>query len=383
MILSGMRRVAILLGLAVLVVVVAGVVASVLRVHHHRVVIAPTATPRVTSGFPVTSAVIKNVAGMNAEPAMRPAVYRGPNPDGWWCQPPNCTHPNPTAMIRREMTLMAGLHVGFLRLEFAWPLLEPQKGHYDWSRTDSIVLLADKLGLQLQPVLDYTPAWAAPSPYVAPTHVSAWTSFLTAVVGRYKNSIHYWELWDEPDSGNYWLDGDKNYVTRILVPGYRAVKAADSSAKVLLGAPYYADGTFLSDVYSDGGGKSFDIAGVHEYINVLSPNGVQSDVDTVHHVLSAHGQPSKPVWIGEYGYRETSPTLSDSGHIAAMRTVLLSADSYAEAAWYTIRDDMAMSCCPPRIVKKAYWGLVTWDDTTLKNGYYEMRKIVAHLGSRG
>src|SRR5690349_14882826 len=36
-------------------------------------------------GIPITTSTLKNAAGMNVEPGMRPWRYNGPQPDSWWC----------------------------------------------------------------------------------------------------------------------------------------------------------------------------------------------------------------------------------------------------------------------------------------------------------
>jgi hypothetical protein len=343
----------------------------------------PAATPTTAStGFPVTSAAIKNKAGMNPEPSMRPWRYSGPNPDGWFCQAPNCYQSsNPLTMVDTEMRLIANLGVGVVRVEFDWPLIEPSNGTYDWTRADYIVNEANKYGLQLQPILVFTPSWAGSSTTTSPSSTSYWPSFVRQVVGRYKNSVHYWEMWNEPDGGHYWTDGDQKYVQNILVPGYNAAKAVDSSAKVLLGAPSSANTAYLNDIYTYGGGSAFDIAGFHEYTNVLSASGIQSDVNAVQAVLNNHGQGSKPIWIGEYGYNDGSSTTSDTNQITAIKTMLQQVTGYKEALAYNIRDDYSMTCCPASPVVAAYYGLVQHDDATLKQGYTTMQSILS--GSSG
>jgi Cellulase (glycosyl hydrolase family 5) len=312
---------------------------------------------------------------------MRPSVYLGPNPDGWFCVVPNCAGGgDPVVRITTEMRLMAQLGVRLVRIEFPWPLLEPQAQHYHWARADAVVNAANRDGIQLQPVLVYTPGWAGPTMTQAPSDPSTWTSFLSHVVTRYKHSIHYWELWNEPDGGGYWLDGTPAYVQAILQPGYAAVKAADPTARVLLGAPYFADPTYLEAIYTNGGGSSFDIAGFHEYANVLNAQAVQHDVDTIQQILTAHHQGRKPIWIGEYGYNEPTASPTDPEHLIAIKTVLQAVTGYREALWYTLRDDDAMTCCPPRTVKSAHWGLVQRDDLTLKQGYKTMRQILKIVG---
>jgi hypothetical protein len=343
----------------------------------------PTPVPSVRptgNAFPVTSAVIRDKAGINVEPGMRPWVFYGPNPDGWWCEPPNCYQQRrPLQVIDKEMALMARLDVGLVRLEFPWPLIESAPGVYTWSRADYIVRQADRYGLQLQPILDFTPSWAGPSPAASPIRRRSWPDFVAKMVHRYKNSVHYWEMWNEPDGGHYWIDGEQKYVRNILIPGYRAVKLEDQSAKVLLGAPYFADEAYLNGIFTYGGGKSFDITGFHDYSNVLSPAGVQGDVQLAQSVLNRYGQGKKPIWIGEYGFAEPSDTTNDANQVAAIRIMLRHVSGYQVASWYNLRDDMAVSCCPPQAVKSAYWGLVQHDDSTRKQGYEVMKQAVGHV----
>jgi Cellulase (glycosyl hydrolase family 5) len=331
--------------------------------------------------FPVTSIRIRNKAGINPEPGMRPSTYIGSNPDGWWCRRPNCFSPatNPRTVIETDMVLMERLKVGVVRVEFPWPLIEAANGVYDWRRADYIVQEANKHKIQLQPVLVYTPSWAGPRFITSPANPGPWPAFVKHVLRRYKNSVHYWELWNEPDGGGYWADGEQKYVENILIPGYHAAKLADPTSHVLLGGAYFADQSFLNTVYTFGGGNSFDIASFHEYSNVLSERAVQNDINVVRNILRSHGQESKPLWIGEYGSNEGSNRTNDASHITAMRIMLQYVSGYQEALWYNLRDDYAMSCCSPSVTKSAYWGIVQHDGVTKKDGFPTMRHIIATL----
>lgn len=350
---------------------------------HHNALSASSGTPN----FPATSATLANKAGINSMPGMRPWRYNGPNPDGWWCQDgvncyvdPNNPYASQSrpAMIDREMSLMAALGVSTVRTEFDWPLIEPQKGVYDWSRADYIVNEAVKYGLQLQPILVYTPKWADGSLAnssnwfeVPPAQDSYWTDFVTQVVNRYKNSVHYWELWNEPDGGGYWYgssgQGLSDFVNHIERPGYNAVKAADPTAQTILG-PYFADTTWYQGVVNLGG--KFDIAAFHDYTN-----DTLSGVTTLRSWLNGAGLSSTPIWIGEYSSDQGSGTTNDTTHINTFSSVL-KGSGYQMAQWYELRDDIAMNCCPPSGTQSKYWGIVGHDDTTIKQGYTTMQSLI-------
>lgn len=340
----------------------------------------PTATTgRTTAATPVATNG-QNVkpkhplAGINVEPAMRPWRYTGPNPDGWWCVPPNCyQNADPAATINAELSLAQQLGVALVRVEFPWPLIEPQRGSFDWARADAILLAAGSHNVQLQPILVYTPAWSdSGGMTLAPGNVD-FASFVSAIVGRYHTTIHYWELWNEPDGSHYWNSGEQAYVSSVLIPGYKAVKSADPQAQVILGGPASADAQWLNNIYSMGGGASFDIMAFHDYGGGTSE---LTDANAVEGILSAHGQTSKPLWLGEYGVQEDS--IADTGQQYLLRTVLTATNTpIAMAEWYNLRDDYSMTCCPAQIAVTGHWGLVQHDDVTKKDAFAMLQQLIA------
>ena len=331
----------------------------------------PTASP-TTSPTPVPSNGGRQ-AGINVEPSMRPWRYSGANPDSWWCVPPNCyQNPNPMTTIDNELSMAQQLGVSVVRIEFPWALIETGNGVYDWSRADAIVNAANAHGVQLQPVIVYTPAWINSDSTQAPT-ASQFSSFVSALVSRYHNSIHYWEMWNEPNITTYFAGSEQTYVSNILQPGYAAVKAVDPSARVILGAPAWADFNWLNGIYSMGGGNSFDIMAWHDY---GSASLVLVDAQAVQNVLSSHGQSQKPLWLGEYGVQEA--TTADAQQQSLLTQVLTASNSpIAMAEWYNLRDDYAMTCCPQSPVKMASWGLVEHDDATFKQGFALLKQLIA------
>lgn len=342
---------------------------------------AATAQPSVRAGATTPAATVSQSprgdhpqAGINVEPGMRPWRYTGPNPDGWWCVAPNCyQNTDPLATINAELALARQLGVAVVRVEFPWPLIEPQRGVFDWSRADAIVLAAGSHNVQLQPILVYTPAWSDSGGMTLAPASGDYAAFVAAIVGRYHASIHYWELWNEPDGSHYWNSGEQAYVSSVLVPGYKAAKSADPAAQVILGGPASADAKWLNGVFDLGGGASFDIMAFHDYGGGTSE---LTDANAVEAILSAHGQASKPIWLGEYGVQENS--IADTGQQYLLRTVLTATNTpIAMAEWYNLRDDYSMTCCPAQVAVTGYWGLVRHDDATKKDAFATLQQLIA------
>lgn len=304
---------------------------------------------------------------------MRPWRYLGPNPDGWWCVVPNCyQNADPMVTLNTELALAHTLNVADVRIEFPWPLMEPSRGVFDWTRADVIVAAAAALGVVLQPVLVYSPSWAAAAFNSAPSPAD-WSAFVTAFITRYRTAFPVVEMWNEPDAGqaaHYWQDGDNAYVQDILIPGYAAVKSVNPAIQVEMGAPACATCGFIDAIYADGGGNSFDIAAYHDYNG--DPIGA---AELTHQSLLAHGQGNKPIWVGEYGVSEN--TVTDTQQQALVTAGLTQPGWPAMAQWYNLRDDFALTCCPPAIGSgTSKWGVVQHDDT-LKNAFATMKAMLS------
>jgi hypothetical protein len=316
------------------------------------------------------------VGGISGQPSMRPWRFGGPNPDGWWCREACRDVANGTVFVDRELALIAHLGVRLLRLEFPWPLLEPRRGTFDWRRADYIVRRARRHRVRVQPVLVYSPGWAAPTATRPPT-ARDFSRFARKFATRYRRSIDHYELWNEPDTNRYWDGTQAAYVENVLRPGYRAVKAGDPSAKVLLGGPATPNLDWLTGIYRLGGGRSFDVLAYHDY--TADPEALIGHAFAVKGVLNAHGQSRKPVWLGEYGVQEADR----SSHLqkGLIRAALTAEAPLAVAQWYTLRDDFPMTCCPPRKVKSEYYGLLTHAYVE-KEGYQTMRQLLVRRAPR-
>lgn len=141
---------------------------------------------------------------------------------------------------------------------------------------------------------------------------SAWTgmeAFVTAMVNRYKDRVHYWEGWNEPNLPSFWT-GTAAQLAEMQRRFYQAVKAADPTATVL--SPCFTSvfsgvsgwAAYLSA--SDGAGGTgkdwFDVASYHYYCNDGSnrPTGLYRMHEGVVEAMDAVGI-SRPVWGSEWG----------------------------------------------------------------------------------
>lgn len=163
--------------------------------------------------------------------------------------------------------------------DFGWSDIEQQRGVYDWSHVDPRVLALKKARLPMVGQIYGTPQWASPHPEkteldicvkgytaFAPKNMEDFRAFTRAVVTRYKNEIHDWEIWNEPHlpyGSVFWRDTPERYVD-LLRAGQDAVKSVQPDAIVWIGGmggkrylPFYRE------ILRLGVGGSFDRLALH------------------------------------------------------------------------------------------------------------------------
>jgi Cellulase (glycosyl hydrolase family 5)/Bacterial Ig domain len=208
-----------------------------------------------------------------------------------------------------------------LRVDVPWDRLQPTgRGAFDAAYVAKIDALLDVLAADhVQPVLTLigTPAWArhgAGSRSTPPDSVEDYADAVAYLAGRYASrpGLAY-EVWNEPNQPAFWdAPGGPSALiyARLLRTTYVRVKTVAPNAIVLGGSIAYNDPTFLDDLYTFGGvAGNFDALAIHPYSGDYPPDstgdGYQSfllAVQQLGQVMTAHGEPSKPIWITEIGW---------------------------------------------------------------------------------
>ncbi len=145
--------------------------------------------------------------------------------------------------------------VGWVREDFPWATLEPNRGSYDWTRTDALMAAAAATGLDVLGILDYSARWASSDPsgageeHFAPRDPADYAAFAAAVVNRYGRGGAFWstrtdltprpltavELWNEPYGFWSWKpDPDPAAYARLARAAALAIKAVHPEVKILI-----------------------------------------------------------------------------------------------------------------------------------------------------
>ncbi len=222
-----------------------------------------------------------------------------------WAHPWNSYKYASARDLEKAVDILKELGVSFVRVDFYWQDLEPEKGLYDFGKYDELVALCARRGVRVLAMLHYSAGWASSAWNSPPDNDVDFVVFAQNVINRYKDRIKYWEIWNEPDSVCYWApqDGMKRYAD-LLKKVYSAAKRVDPSCKVVLGGLTQGGYFALKNLYRLGAGGSFDIVNIHPFVNPLRPDPVgQVKVlyKGVRRLMEDNGDSAKKIWFTEIG----------------------------------------------------------------------------------
>jgi hypothetical protein len=213
------------------------------------------------------------------------------------------------------------------RSDALWEATEPAAPvngvhHYDWGFDDTIAAALARHGLRWLPIIDYSALWAesvAGSDHSPPSSAADFAAYAAAFAGRYGAGGSFWsahpeltgepvdtfEIWNEPDSPNFWAPTpDPARYADLYSAARDAILAADPSGRVIVGG-LSNPGAFLPALLAaapDLRGR-IDGIGIHPY--APTPGGVLATVPRARATLVALGLAAVPLYVTEFGW----PTL--------------------------------------------------------------------------
>jgi hypothetical protein len=223
------------------------------------------------------------------------------------------------ARMDADLNAMAAAGMTWVRADFYWASIEPQRGRFSWAVTDTFVRDAHARGLQVLAMPEYTPDWArsGPTDKYPPTNPNDYATFVRALAYRYgPMGVHAWEIWNEPNLHYFWAPrADPVAYTRLLILADAAIKSVDHSATVVSGGLSPAGNTghdvapltFVASMYAHGAKDHFDALGYHPYSYPYAPMYAADwntfyETPAVHALMATHGDGAKAIWGTETGF---------------------------------------------------------------------------------
>jgi len=253
-------------------------------------------------------------AGMS-EAAMREALLRSPE---FASRNPQADTPSrlglnvhiPSDPIVDDVT--RGLGMRWVRLDFDWFRIEPQRGEFHWDDLDRVVSRTAARGASMLATLAYTPAWASLNPgnpqISDPPDVTVWTDFVRAAIERYRHEVKHWQFWNEPNVSQFWTGSRQQYRTQILEPGAGVAREIDPGLQVV--APGLANLRDWRDWFREAmnARDAIDVVDHHDYQRAGAD--VLPDLErdrpaqpSLRTLIQQLGVQDKPFWLTETGIR--------------------------------------------------------------------------------
>ncbi|QHC57211.1 cellulase family glycosylhydrolase [Rathayibacter sp. VKM Ac-2760] len=212
----------------------------------------------------------------------------------------------------RQAALLEDASVRWAREEFEWKRIEPRRGFYDWAKFDQAVAISRARNVDMIGKLAYSAPWASSAPagtaadvaqYYPPSDTAAFAAYAAATVERYKDRVHVWEVWNEPNTDYYWRGGTAQQYGALLKAAYTAIKAADPTATVLVGGLDQFSDPFMQGVLDAGAGDSYDGLAIHTYAVSGAPevSAIPTYLDAAEAFL-ARTSPERSLWITEVSW---------------------------------------------------------------------------------
>ena len=192
---------------------------------------------------------------------------------------------HPTQLEQDIGLLETASKLGFsqVRIDFSWQSIETAEGVYDFSLFDTVMSEADRLGLEILPILDYNNTLYSDDGEVkgginTDEERTAFVNYAAAVAQRYPQ-IASFEIWNEPNSDGFWLSGAN-------AADYSALVSAVSDALYAINPEYsiYAGAidvskspeAFTEAMFEEGLYDKFDALSYHPYFHPYGVNDSNS-----------------------------------------------------------------------------------------------------------
>lgn len=265
------------------------------------------------------------------------------------------------------------------RCDLWWGRIEPEKGTFRWDDLDWVVAQYRDAGVQLMPILCYGSAWKSDAP-VTDEERALYGRYVFQMVSRYKDDIHVWEIWNEPNITPFWTPRpDANDYAKLLKVAYEQAKEADPDCVVVGASTAGADLPFIETLLRAGGGQWMDAISIHPYqgdLGSLSPDkgGLETHIRDVRKLLVKYDCPM-PIQLTEIGHRTTgthghTEVTEDQQAAYLVRThVIALANGVERVFWFNLQD------------WDEYWGIVR-KDFSRKPSFEAYQTMVKHLDNK-
>jgi len=230
-----------------------------------------------------------------------------------------------------------------------WSLAETQAGVYNftspnvpgwegWNTDRAIQLMRDR-GIEPFPILCYgNPLYdGAQGPY-SDGGRTAFGNYCYAAANRYRDSVSYWEIWNEPNTEQFWArPPDPADYARLAAVAAPRIRQANPDAVVVGGVTAGIDAAFLRTAFENGLLDAVDVITVHPY-RIAPPESINQEIANVRNMIRQFTARDIPVWTGEWGYNTFWTEVTPLGQAKCLSRMMVNnlSQGIGLSVWFSV-----------------------------------------------
>ena len=238
----------------------------------------------------------------------------------------------------------------FVRMDMLWANVE-RRGRYRFFPYDRLLGALESRGMGVLWILDYGhPDHGGSTPRM-PEDVAAFSRFAEAAAEHFKGRNVRYEIWNEPNTTQFWKPSPNASEYAILLKeAVAAIRRADPSAKVSSGGLSRFDAAFLSGAVDPSLAAGLTAIGVHPYPKT-GPETIAPDIENLREWAARSLGQHMEIWDTEWGYSSANAPeeAPSNGHteegrrrqasLSVREILTVWAVGLPLAVWYDLRDD--------------------------------------------
>ena len=217
-----------------------------------------------------------------------------------------------------------------------WGICEQEKGKYDFTSpqtdvpaykgwdVDNAVSLLQESKIEIFATLGYGNDLYDDhqGPHSAEAR-KAFGDYCYAAAERYKESIYYWEIWNEPNLSKYWPpEPSAEDYTRLVIEAASRIREANPKAKVAAGATSHVDILFLEKCFWHGLLEAVDIITVRPY-RFEKPESLNKNLEELCSRMKKYTDKKIEIWSGEWGYNTFIHNINERNHAKTLSRMMV------------------------------------------------------------
>lgn len=250
-----------------------------------------------------------------------------------------------------------------------WGLCEQEKGVYNFTQpnypgyegwnTDSAINLLHERGIEPFPILCYGNALYDNNqgPF-SDEGRAAFGNYCYAAATRYRTSVYYWEIWNEPNTSQFWgrTPSAKDYTLLVKAAAAR-IREANPEAIIAGGVTAGIDMTYLETCFQNGLLDAVDVVTIHPY-RFTKPESVNTEYATLRSIIAKYTTRTVPLWSGEWGYNTCSHQMSVKSQAKALSRMMVNnlTQDIGLSIWFSTHPFVEDQNCPA----DPQWGLLDY-----------------------